>query len=91
MDAITLAKLEAVYNTINVKREEDKKVKLGLERERKERLYGNVGITVYRTESGYLGAVLPTGMSAVKLSGVVVKCREKIEEFKIGNEQILKL
>jgi len=86
-----IAKLEEVYNKINSEREEKKKAKLGLSKERKDKLYGHVGVTVYRNESGKLGAVLPVGMSAIKLSSVVVKCQDKIEEFKTSNEQILKL
>lgn len=86
-----MAKLEEVYNKINVKRDEDKKVKQNISKEKKAKLYGYVGVSVVRNENGKLGAILPVGMSAVKLSSVVIKCQDKIDEFKTSNEQILKL
>mgnify|MGYP006893397381 CR=1 FL=1 len=91
MDAATLKRLEEVYNAINLKKEADNKVKVVLSKERKAKLYGNQGVTVFHTESGKLGAVLPIGMSAVKLGTVCEKCKEQIEEFKTSNEQLLKI
>ena len=85
------ARLEHVFNTINAKRDEEKKAKQTLSKEKKDKLYGNLGVAIIRNESGKLGAILPVGMSATKLGSVVVKCQDKIEEFKTSNDQILKL
>jgi len=86
-----IAKLETIYDKINAEREEKRQAKATMSKERKDKLYGKTGVTVVRNESGKLGAILPVGMSAVKLGSIVTKCEDKIEEFKNNNEQKLKL
>jgi hypothetical protein len=82
MNPELLAKLQDVYETINNKRNEESKVKAAIKKEKQAKLYGNSGVTVYHTESGKLGAVIPTGMTSNKFATVCTKCAEKIEEFK---------
>ena len=82
MDATTQAKLEAIYASIQAKKEEKKKAKETLNKERRAKLYGNSGVVIFHTESGNLGAVLPTGFSSVKLGTLVEKRKEEIQEFK---------
>ena len=91
MDKETQAKLEEVFNRINTERKSKKEAKAIMSKDRKDKLYGNAGVTIIRNESGKLGAILPVGMSAIKLSSVATKCEDKIQEFKTSNEQILKL
>lgn len=82
IDIETQVKLEAIYASIQAKKDEKRKVKETLSKERKAKLYGNSGVVVFHTESGKLGAVLPVGFSAVKLGSLVEKRRDELEEFK---------
>jgi len=82
LDNETQAKLEAIYASIQAKKDEKKKAKETLSKGRRDKLYGNTGVVVFHTKSGNLGAVLPVGFSAVKLGSLIEKRRDELDGFK---------